>query len=163
MVAAWSVHNLVRNIKPTGKNARRVVDLSDVLRLQDQQLLPSLPRKHADSSCRSLLYVRMDPRENETATEEQRELTLRSNKLEAAFRSQVQVPPGWEATKGLDVGYAADFDRDGFVQLMAVIMRRDIDVLVVWSDEQLCPAACMPLLEWLCQHNLVSILRVLVE
>lgn len=159
MVNDWCEQNLVRNIKPQVKNARRLVDLRDVLRLMDQQVLPSLPRM-LEATCRSLLYVRADPREDLTEADALVELTARVNELEAAFKQQVQVPPNWEANTAREVGYAADFGRVGFIQLMAVISRRDIDNLVVFNDEQLCPAACMPLFEWICEQNLVTIVRI---
>lgn len=158
MVSIWCEQNLVRNIKPQHKNSRRVVDLSDVLRLVDQQVLPSLSRP-SNGPCRCLLYVRMDPHADRTDEEDQQALAARVSTLEAIFLEQVRQP-GWVASKGAEVGEAADFTRSGFVQLMAIILRRDIDKLVVTDDQQLCPAGCMPLLEWFCSHNHVTIVRM---
>jgi hypothetical protein len=56
-----------------------------------------------------------------------------------------------------EVGQQANLNRPGFLRLMALILARDIDVLLVTDAEQLCEPGCMPLLAWILERNHVTL------
>jgi len=156
VISGWAEQKLVQNLKTGVGNSKRVVRLGDVLRLRDQRVAPSMPRTLAPG-CRVLLYTRIDG-DGEGNDEED---ALELERADECFYAQVmQRHPDaaqWRTYRCAEIGRQADLNRPGFVQLMAMILARKIDLLVVADTEQLCSAGCLPLLLWLLTNNHITL------
>ena len=150
-ISSWIDLKLVRSLKVGAGNSKRIVDLHDVLSFRDQSLAPSMPRR-LTPGCRALLYTRIDP---DAADDPDAEV----DRVHARFfeHMQQQHPTLAASFRCAEVGNQASLDRPGFVRLMALILAREIDILLVTDAEQLCPPAYLPLFEWILKRNYVTL------
>jgi hypothetical protein len=160
ILVGWCEQKLVQHLKVGVNNAKRLVSLGDVLRLRDQKLVPSMPRPLIPG-CRSLIYTRVD-KSNDNKSEEEADAELHSlaTDLEAELVQRHPSLAAWKPRHFAEIGAQANLNRPGFVQLIAVILAREIDNLIVTDAEQLCPAGCVPLLEFLCAQNHITLVQV---
>lgn len=153
VILGWIDSKLVRSLKVGKGNTKRIVDLNDVLSFRDQSLVPSMPRM-LTPGCRALLYTRVD---KDTVSDADAEM---ERVHDFFFAHMQQLYPALAAStlyRCAEVGQQANLNRPGFLRLMALILARDIDVLLVTDAEQLCEPGCMPLLAWILERNHVTL------
>ncbi len=156
VISGWAEQKLVQNLKTGVGNSKRVVQLGDVLRLRDQRVAPSMPRVLAPG-CRVLLYTRIDGDGEGDDEEDALELERADERFYAQVMQQHSDSAQWRTYRCAEIGRQADLNRPGFVRLMAMILARKIDLLMVADTEQLCSAGCLPLLLWLLTNNHISL------
>jgi len=104
--------------------------------------------------CRALLSTRID---NDTVSDADAEM---ERVHDCFFAHMQQLHPALAAStlyRCAEVSQQANLNRPGFLRLMALILARDIDVLLVTGVEQLCEPGCMPLLAWILERNHVTL------
>ncbi len=146
---------LVRSLKVgTGSNSKRIVDLDDVISFRDQSLALSMQRTQHTSGCRAVVYTRVDRDtiSGDPDAEVERVLGCLMARMEETHPALMASPSSCS-----EVGDQADFGRPGFRRLMAMVLARDLDVLIVTDAGQLCPPGQLPLFLWILEQNHVSL------
>ena len=151
IVSSWAEQKLVQNMKTGVGNTKRIVDLGDVLRFRDQKLAPSMSRS-LDPNCRAVFYTRINGDEGDGT-----ELERTDERFYARVLQQHPEATKWRAYRCSEIGRQADLNRPGFVQLMALIMARELDTLIVANVEQICLVDCLPLFLWILANNHVTL------
>jgi hypothetical protein len=164
-VSTWATHNMVRNLKAGINNSHRLIEMQDLQQLVAQKTEPSIGRTNGNGTnySRCLIYVRFDEATVTHQTEDELQALLddENEKMCQLLLKRQDVRPGLKRIKAGDFDQAGNFNREVFQRIMDMILAREIDILVVWEPDQLCPSSVFPLFEWICNRNHVAILCLL--
>ncbi len=164
-VSTWATHNMVRNMKVGINNSHRLIEMQDLQQLVAQKTEPPIGRTNGNgTNCNGcLIYVRFDEATVTHQTEDELQTLLddENEKMCQLLLKRQDVRLGLKRIKAGDFDQAENLNWEVFQRIMDMILAREIDTLVVWEPDQLCPSSVFPLFEWICNRNHVTILCLL--